>query len=58
MCSSDLYHHTLTQILNGLLKIGFVIEAVEEAMPPAQWRDQMPEEMKRPMMLLVRTRKG
>jgi SAM-dependent methyltransferase len=52
------YHHTLTQILNGLLKIGFVIEAVEEAMPPAQWRDQMPEEMKRPMMLLVRTRKG
>ena len=52
------YHHTLTQILNGLLKIGFVIEAVEEAMPPEQWRDQMPEEMKRPMMLLVRARKG
>jgi hypothetical protein len=21
-------------------------------MPPEQWRDQMPEEMKRPMMLL------
>ena len=52
------YHHTLTQILNGLLKIGFVIEAVEEATPPEQWRDQMPEEMKRPMMLLVRARKG
>ena len=51
------YHHTLTQILNGLLKIGFVIEAVEEAMPPEQWRDQMPEEMKRPMMLLVRAKK-
>ena len=51
------YHHTLTQILNGLLKIGFVIEAVEEAMPPAQWRDQMPEEMKRPMMLLVKAKK-
>lgn len=51
------YHHTLTQILNGLLRIGFVIEAVEEAMPPEQWRDQMPEEMKRPMMLLVRARK-
>ena len=51
------YHHTLTQILNGLLKAGFVIEAVEEAMPPEAWRDQMPEEMRRPMMLLVRARK-
>ena len=51
------YHHTLTQILNGLLQTGFVIEAVEEAMPPEQWRDQMPEEMRRPMMLLVRARK-
>ena len=52
------YHHTLTQILNGLLKIGFVIEAVEEAMPPEQWRDQMPTEMKRPMMLLVRAKRS
>ncbi len=51
------YHHTLTQILNGLLRTGFVLEAVEEAQPPEQWRDQMPEEMKRPMMLLVRARK-
>ena len=51
------YHHTLTQILNGLLQTGFAIEAVEEAMPPEQWREQMPEEMKRPMMLLVRARK-
>ena len=51
------YHHTLTQVLNGLLKQSFVIEAVEEAMPPEQWRDQMPEEMKRPMMLLIRARK-
>ena len=51
------YHHTLTQILNGLLKAGFTIEAVEEAMPPEAWRDQMPEEMRRPMMLLVRARK-
>jgi hypothetical protein len=30
---------------------------VEEAMPPEAWRDQMPEEMRRPMMLLVRARK-
>lgn len=50
------YHHTLTQILNGLLGTGFAIEAVEEAMPPEQWRSQMPQEMKRPMMLLVRAR--
>ena len=52
------YHHTLTQILNGLLQTGFVMEAVEEAMPPMEWRDQMPEEMKRPMMLLVRAKKA
>lgn len=51
------YHHTLTQILNGLLRAGFTLEAVEEAMPPKQWRDQMPEEMRRPMMLLTRARK-
>ena len=51
------YHHTLTQILGGLLKAGFRIEAVEEAMPPEEWRTVMPDEMRRPMMLLVRTRK-
>ncbi len=51
------YHHTLTQILNGLLQTGFAIEAVEEAMPPIEWRDQMPKEMRRPMMLLVRVKK-
>ena len=51
------YHHTLTQILNGLLKSGFAIETVEEAMPPKPWRDRMPEEMKRPMMLLVKAKK-
>ena len=52
------YHHTLTQILNGLLRTGFAIEAVEEAMPPEEWRSQMPEEMRRPMMLLVRAGKA
>lgn len=51
------YHHTLTQIINGLLQNGFVLEIVEEAMPPAAWRDRMPEEMQRPMMLLVRAGK-
>ena len=48
------YHHTLTQILGGLLKAGFRIEAIEEAMPPEAWRTVMPEEMRRPMMLLVK----
>ncbi len=52
------YHHTLTQILNGLLKTGFCLETVEEAMPPEEWRGMMPEEMRRPMMLLVKAVKG
>lgn len=56
-CEVKKYHHTLTQILNGLLQTGFEIEAVEEAMPPAAWREQMPEEMRRPMMLLVKAKK-
>ncbi len=45
------YHHTLEQILNGLLRNGFSLEAVEEAMPPEQWH--LTDEMRRPMMLLV-----
>ncbi len=48
------YHHTLTQILGGLLSAGFRIEVVEEAMPPKEWRVVMPDEMRRPMMLLVK----
>lgn len=51
------YHHTLTQILGGLIETGFEITALEEAMPPKEWRDLMPEEMQRPMMLLVRANK-
>ena len=51
------YHHTLTQILMGLLHAGFSLEAVKEAMPPEAWRDAMPEEMRRPMMLLVKAGK-
>jgi len=50
-------HHTLAQILGGLLEEGFTLEKVDEAVPPEQWRDQMPEEMKRPMMLLIRAAK-
>lgn len=52
-CKIEKYHHTLTQILNGLILSGFSIDTVDEAMPPEQWRAQMPDEMRRPMMLLV-----
>lgn len=52
-------HHTLTQILMGLLKAGFVIEAVEEAVPAPHMRElkEMEHEFRRPMMLLVKVRK-
>ena len=43
----------------GLLGSGFVLEVVEEAMPSAQMLDipGMRDELRRPMMLLVRSRK-
>ena len=50
-------HHTLTQILMGLIGCGFRLEAVIEAMPPEEWREQMPDEMRRPMMLLIKAKK-
>ena len=50
-------HHTLTQILMGLLRIGFVLEAVEEAEPPANMIDLpgMKDELRRPMLLVKAT---
>ncbi len=51
------YHHTLSQILMGLLRCGFDLEAVEEVIPPKKWRDILPDEMRRPMMLLIKARK-
>ena len=52
------YHHTLTQILMGLLRCGFTLEAVEEAGPLEEMLDLpgMRDELRRPMMLLVRAR--
>ncbi len=52
-------HHTLTQILMGLINAGFRVEAVEEAKPRADMMDTpgMADEMRRPMMLLVKARK-
>lgn len=53
------YHHTLTQILNGLLRAGFRLEAVEEAVPPQEMMrlPGMADELRRPMMLLVKAAK-
>lgn len=49
-------HHTLTQILMGLINAGFRLEVVEEAMPSADMLDipGMSDEMRRPMMLLTK----
>ncbi len=53
-------HHTLTQILTGLLNAGFRLEAVEEAVPSAEMLVQpgMRDELRRPMMLMVKARKA
>lgn len=58
-CEVIKQHHTLTQILMGLLNSGFTLEAVEEAEPPEEMLDLpgMRDELRRPMMLLVRARK-
>lgn len=49
-------HHTLTQILMGLLRSGFALTAAEEAEPPAGMMHipGMADELRRPMMLLVK----
>ena len=58
-CDVLKYHHTLTQIMNGLLRSGFAIEMVEEAEPPEEMMDMpgMKDEMRRPMMLMIRAAK-
>lgn len=55
-CDVVKYHHTLTQILMGLLNNGFCLETVMEAEPPEEMMDipGMKDEMRRPMMLLVK----
>lgn len=57
-CNVQKYHHTLTQILMGVLHSGFSLEAVEEAMPPEEMMGipGMEHELRRPMMLLVKAR--
>lgn len=55
-CEVVKQHHTLTQILMGLLNNGFALEAVIEAEPPENMMDipGMKDELRRPMMLLVK----
>ena len=58
-CEVIKYHHTLTQIINGLLECGFVIDMLEEARPSGEMMDVpgMKDEMRRPMMLMIRAGK-
>lgn len=55
-CDVTKQHHTLTQILMGLLKNDFELKAVEEARPPKEMMNipGMKDELRRPMMLLVK----
>lgn len=52
-------HRTLTQILMGLINAGFQLKVVEEAMPSADTINLpgMSDEMRRPMMLLIKSLK-
>ena len=53
------YHHTLTEILMGLINNHFNLDAVVEAQPPQSMLHlpSMKDELRRPMMLLVRASK-
>ena len=58
-CEVVKQHHTLTQIMMGLLDNGFEMEAVKEAEPPEELMHipGMKDELHRPMMLLVKAKK-
>ena len=53
------YHRTLTTYLRSLLRAGFVLEDVAEPEPPSEMMDLpgMRDELRRPMMLIVKARK-
>ena len=57
-CEVTKQHHTLTQILMGLLEHDFELEAVEEARPAEEMLSipGMKDELRRPMMLLVKAK--
>lgn len=58
-CEVVKQHHTLTQILMGLLNCGFTLEVVEEVQPSEKMLEMpgMKDELRRPMMLLVRAKR-
>ena len=58
-CIVKKQHHTLQQILMGVQNSGFTLKAVEEAVPPEGLMDVpgMEDELRRPMMLLVKAEK-
>lgn len=58
-CDVVKQHHTLTQILMGLLDNGFALKAVKEAEPPEEMMGipGMKDELRRPMMLLIKALK-
>lgn len=58
-CDAVKQHHTLTQILMGLLNNGFELEVVEEVKPSEEMMSisGMKDELRRPMMLLVKANK-
>lgn len=53
------YHRTLTTYLNTLLQLGFELQHVIEPQPPEQMLvlEEMRDELRRPMMLIVSARK-
>ena len=53
------YHRTLTTYLDGLLTGGFALRRVAEPMPPEEMLDipGMRDELRRPMMLLIRAKR-
>lgn len=58
-CDVIKQHHTLTQILMGLIICGFALEVVEEVQPSEDMLELpgMADELRRPMMLLVQAKK-
>ena len=59
-CDVVKQHHTLMQILMGLLNTGFKLLAAEEAQSPVEMLDifGMRDELRRPMLLLIKAFAG
>jgi SAM-dependent methyltransferase len=52
------YHKTVATYINTLIEYGFTITKVVEPMPPKELLATMPDELRRPMMLLVSAKKN